>query len=80
MLTGSVNFRALGIIGNLQLLPIALIGVYFIRKAFDQWFWPAFVWMLLIFDLNTYENACMAMYSVANYGVVCYFFCAVFLL
>lgn len=77
-LTGTVNFRILGILGDLQLIPVGLIGVYFIRKAHESWFWPSAAWMLVVFDLNTYENACMTMNAVGNYGVVCYFFCALY--
>jgi hypothetical protein len=77
-LTGAENFRVIGILGDLQLIPVGLIGVYFIRKAHEAWYWPAAVWMLLVFDLNTYENACMTMNAVGNYGVICYFFCALY--
>ncbi len=77
-LTGTANFRILGIVGDLQMIPVGLIGVYFIRKAHASWFWPALAWMLVAFDLNTYENACMTMNAVGNYGVVCYFFCALY--
>ena len=78
-LTGGVNFRVIGLIGDLQLLPVGLIGIYFIRRL-DVKYWqiPALIWMLLVFDLNTYENAMMPMYGVSNYGVVCYFFCSLF--
>ena len=66
-LTGGVNFRVIGLIGDLQLLPVGLIGIYFIRRL-DVKYWqiPALIWMLLVFDLNTYENAMMPMYGVSN--------------
>ena len=74
-----MNFRTLGIIGNLQLLVVAFVGIYFIKKLRPKsWKLPAIIWMLVVFDLNTYENACLCMYGVANYGVCCYFFAALY--
>ncbi|HVV07197.1 MAG TPA: hypothetical protein VHC96_23380 [Puia sp.] len=73
-LTGEINFRTLGLLGDLQLLGVAYAGVHFIKKyASAAWQIPAFIWILVVFDLNTYENAAMCMNGVGNYGVVCYF-------
>jgi hypothetical protein len=78
-LTGEINFRTIGIIGDLQLVVVAFAGLHFIRKFMpDSWKIPAIIWTLLVFDLNTYENASMCMYGVANYGVCCYFFAALY--
>ncbi|HXB32907.1 MAG TPA: hypothetical protein VNV35_05785 [Puia sp.] len=78
-LTGEINFRTIGIIGDLQLVMVAFAGLHFIRKFMpDSWKIPAIIWMLLVFDLNTYENADMCMNAVGNYGVCCYFFAALY--
>lgn len=78
-LTGEMNFRILGIIGNMQLLVVAFVGIHFIKKLTPNfWKLPAIIWMLVVFDLNTYENACMCMNAVGNYGVCCYFFAALY--
>lgn len=78
-LTGELNFRVLGFIGDLQLLMVAFAGIHFIKKYIkDSWKLPACIWMLVVFDLNTYENATMCMNGVANYGVICYFFAALY--
>lgn len=77
--TGTVNFRVLGIIGDLQLIPVGLVGVSLIRRTGAS-YWPVLAswWMLAVFDLNTYENASMTMNAVGNYGVLCYFFLALY--
>jgi hypothetical protein len=78
-LTGGMNFRIIGFIGNLQLLVVAFSGIHFIRKYMPQsWRLLAFIWMLIVFDLNTYENAAMCMNAVGNYGVICYFFASLY--
>jgi hypothetical protein len=78
-LTGGMNFRIIGFIGNLQLLVVAFAGTHFIKKYLPgSWRLPAFIWMLIVFDLNTYENAAMCMNAVGNYGVICYFFASLY--
>src|ERR1700749_347647 len=67
-LTGGINFRGLMIIGNLQLLVVAFASIYFLRKYTAHWRFLSFIWTLCIFDLNTYENASMALNATANYG------------
>jgi len=78
-LTGTFNFRIIGIIGDLQLLVVAFVSIHFLRKYSRYWQFISFVWLLLIFDLNTYENACMCMNAVGNYGQVAFFFLALYL-
>ncbi|HVU53946.1 MAG TPA: hypothetical protein VHD83_02785 [Puia sp.] len=79
-LTGEINFRVLGLIGDLQLLGVAFAGIHFIKKyAPSAWKLPAFIWVLVVFDLNTYENASMCMNGVGNYGVICYFLLTLYL-
>lgn len=78
-LTGGVNFRALIIIADLQLLIVAWISAYFIRKTgIKYWQLAAAVWMFCLFDLNTYESASIAMYGMQNYGVIMLFFLALY--
>jgi len=78
-LTGGVNFRVIGLIGDAQLLVVALVSIHFIRKYLATgWELVAFIWMLCLFDLNTYENACMTMNAVGNYGVVMLFFVSLY--
>ncbi len=78
-ITGGINFRILGFIGDLQLLIVAFSGIHFIRKYVpESWKLLACIWMLIVFDLNTYENATMCMNGVGNYGVICYFFAALY--
>lgn len=77
-LTGGLNFRILCLIGDLQLFFVGLIGTYFIKSAIKNWKFFSFIWMLCVFDLNTYENACMCMNAVGNYGVVMLFFLSMY--
>ncbi|HWK08367.1 MAG TPA: hypothetical protein VNS58_32295 [Puia sp.] len=78
-ITGGLNFRILGILGDLQLLVVAFVGIHFIKKYLpESWRLLAFIWALVVFDLNTYENACMTMNAMGNYGVICYFFAALY--
>jgi len=77
--TGTFNFRIIGIIGDLQLLVVAFVSIHFLKKYSKHWQLLSFVWLLLIFDLNTYENACMCMNAVGNYGQVAFFFLALYL-
>jgi len=79
-LFGDINFRNIIFLGNLQLLPIFLVSIYFIRKTVDRyWSILSFIWALCIFDLNTYGNAITSMTAVQNYGVVMFFFITLFL-
>ncbi|HLZ89933.1 MAG TPA: hypothetical protein VKQ52_21925, partial [Puia sp.] len=76
---GNVNFRALIILADLQLLVIAAVAAYFIRKVGGKyWRIMAFLWTLCIFDLNTYEAGSMAMTGMQNYGVIMLFFLSLF--
>jgi hypothetical protein len=78
-LTGTFNFRLVGIIGDLQLLVVAFVSVHFLRRYSQYWQFVSFIWLFLIFDLNTYENACMCMNAVGNYGQVAFFFLTLYL-
>jgi hypothetical protein len=78
-LFGHINFRALTFIGDSQLLVTFFISIYFIRKCLPRyWSIAAFVWGLCLFDLNTYENSGVAMTSMANNGIVMFFFISLF--
>ena len=78
-LTGTVNFRTLIIIGNLQLVPILWVIVYLLRKYAGTYWWvPAFVFSLCIFDTNTYEAGSMAMSAIQNFGVPMLFMLALY--
>lgn len=79
-LTGSINFKLLCVLGNLQLFGIGLIGVYFIKKYFIGWRFLSFIWMLCVFDLNTYENAMMSVNATSNWGVILFFMASLFFL
>lgn len=77
---GDVNFRNLMFIANLQLVGIFLVCVHFIRKCGGKyWSVIAFIWGLLVFDLNTYENGSIAMYGMVNYGVIMLFLVSLYL-
>lgn len=79
-LFGNVDFRNLILLADLQLVIIASVSVYFIRKyAGKYWRMIAFLWTLCIFDLNTYESGSIAMYGMQNYGVIMLFFASLFL-
>jgi len=78
-LTGTFNFRIVGIIGDLQLLGVAFVSIHFLKKHGKYWQFLSFIWVLLIFDLNTFENACMCMNAVGNYGQVAFFFFTLYL-
>ncbi|MBN9382156.1 MAG: hypothetical protein J0H74_15415 [Chitinophagaceae bacterium] len=79
-LFGDINFRNIILIGDLQLVVIFPVSIYFIRKATDKyWSILAFIWALCIFDLNTYGSGVIAMASVQNYGIVMLFFVTLFL-
>jgi len=75
----TINFRNLIFIGDAQLIIAALVSVYFIRKsAVKYWNTIAFIWVLCLFDLNTYESGSIAMYGMQNYGVIMLFLCSLF--
>ena len=78
-LFGNVNFRNLIFLADLQLVFIASIAVYFIRKCMQKhWQIISFIAVLCIFDFNTYENGSIAMYGMQNYGVIFLFFLSLF--
>lgn len=69
-ITGGINFTVISFIGDLQLVGIALGGLYFIRRATEKyWLGIGLFWMMFVFDLNTYNCTVVQMESVANYGV-----------
>ena len=79
-ITGNINFRNIILIGDLQLLAIALISTHVIRKCGGKyWQVAAFIWSLCIFDLNTYESGDMAMFGMQCFGVIMLFFGSAFL-
>jgi len=79
-LFGEINFRNIALIGDLQLVVVFMISIYFIRKVVDKyWGIFAFIWGLCIFDLNTYWNSMAAMGGIQNYGIVMLFFITLFL-
>lgn len=73
---GDVNFRNLIFLANAQLLVVASVGVYFIRKVKVDWQLYAFIWVLMVFDLNTYENGSIASYGMQNWSVLMWVFLA----
>jgi hypothetical protein len=78
-LFGNVNFRSLIILADLQLIVIAAVAVYFVRQSGGKyWRFMAFLWMLCIFDLNTYEAGSSAMIGMQCYGVIMLFFASLF--
>ncbi|HEY6900008.1 MAG TPA: hypothetical protein VI233_05170 [Puia sp.] len=78
-LFGHLNFRLLTFLGDIQVLITFFISIYFIRRAVPKyWSLLAFVWGLCLFDLNTYENAGVAMTSMANNSVVMWFFISLY--
>lgn len=81
MLTGTVNFRTLIFIANVQLLVILGLGIFFIRRAFEEvWYLPAFVFGICLFDLNNFGNSNFAMAGMSNYSVIMFFFLSLFAL
>lgn len=78
-ITGSLNFRTLCLIGDFQLLVVAFGSAYFLRKYSQHWLLLSFLFCLLIFDMNTYENALMCMNALANYGQVAFFVATIWL-
>lgn len=79
-LFGSINFRHIILLGNLQLVAVYALCVYFIRKALPQhWFMASLVTSICLFDLNNWENADFAMACMQNYGVILWVFAATFL-
>lgn len=79
LLFGNINFRNLIILADLQLIAIARLAVYFVRTfGGKNWRPIAFLWMLCIFDLNTYEAGSWAMAGMQNYGVIMLFLASMF--
>jgi hypothetical protein len=77
---GSINFRTLILVANLQLLFCYVIFFIFIRRAFPiNWFIPALIAGLCFFDLTNWENADFAMAAMQNYGVIFLFLLSMFL-
>jgi hypothetical protein len=78
-ITGGVNFRILTLMGDLLLMVPAILGAYFIRKTgMKYWKWAAFVWCLLLFDLNTFEANDWCMVAWSSYGTIALFFLAIY--
>lgn len=78
-ITGEINFKSLCLIGDSLLLAPAIIGVYFIRKTgMKHWLLAAFVWNLLVFDLNTFEANDWAMCACSSYGTIALFFLSIY--
>lgn len=75
-LFGDINFKNLILLANAQLLVVAFVGVYFIRRLRVYWKLFAFIWMLLVFDLNSYENGSIASYGMQNWSVLMWVFLA----
>ncbi len=76
---GNVNFRNLILIGNLQLMVIFLISVYFIRRCLPKYRnIVSFIWGLCLFDPSGYENGDVAMTSLQNFGIVMLFLASIF--
>lgn len=75
--TGTLNFTMLAFIGDLQMFVIAIGGFYFIKKAVPKhWLILSFIWSLLVFDLNSYNQSDFAMEALANWGVIAMFISA----
>lgn len=77
--TGTLNFKVFGIIGSLQLLVVSFVSIHFLRKYSTHWKFLSFIWILCIYDFNTYEDAMYSMYAVANYGQVAFFFLSLYM-
>ena len=70
-ITGTLNFRHIIFLGNIQLIFTLLFIVHFIRKALPSyWILPSFVMSLCLFDLSDWNNATWAMASLQNLGIV----------
>lgn len=71
---GKVNFRDLIFIGNLELVGVFLLFIYFVKKAVpDYWSIIAIIGGFCLFDLSNYENADFAMCGICNYGAFLFF-------
>ncbi len=77
---GDINFQNLIFFADLQLLAVAAISAWFIKRCVGGKFWyiVALVWTFCIFDTNTYEAASIAMYGMQNYGILLLFFASLF--
>jgi len=70
-LTGHIDFRTLIFIGNLQLAFVLLILISFTRKMLPgNWLAPAFMFSVVIFDLNNWQNTTWAMAAMSNFGII----------
>lgn len=71
LLFGHINFRVLILLGNLQLVGIYVILFSFIKRLIiDNWFWPAMILSICIFDISNFENSFWAMACMSNFGVI----------
>lgn len=78
-LTGTINFRHIIFIGNLQLVGIYIIIGSFLKKLIPQhWLSALFVLGLCLFDLNSYENSDFAMAAMQNYGILFLFMSSIY--
>ncbi|MEI9934159.1 MAG: hypothetical protein WDM71_04770 [Ferruginibacter sp.] len=76
---GSLNFKYLIIIADLELVVIFLILISFIRKCIPKyWNICALIVAFCLFDLGNYENADWAMAGIQNYGVIMLFLLSLF--
>lgn len=78
-ITGNINFRNLILLADMQLTVVASVCIYFVRHcAGKYWRIIAFIWMVCLFDLSTYESASIAMYGMQNYGIIMLFFVSLY--
>lgn len=78
-LTGSINFKTIILTGDLQLLVVAGVVVYFIRQYAAKYTdLLCFLFCVCLFDLNTYEAAIWTLGSTQVYGVIMLFMLALF--
>lgn len=78
-LFGVLNLKVINIIGDLQLLVVALVSIHFLKKYSKHWRFLSFIFCLLIFDLNGFENFDYCMYAVGNLGQIMFFFLTLYL-
>ncbi len=68
---GDINFRSLIFIADTQLVLTFFIAMSFIKTLLpDNWFLPALVLSVCLFDINNWENANFAMAGMQNYGII----------
>jgi|LakMenEpi03Aug12_release.lakeMendotaPanAssembly.Ray.scaffolds.fasta_scaffold72212_5 hypothetical protein len=76
---GNINFKHLLLIGNLQLLSIALfVCLIFFDQVREIYGLFIFVVSFCLFDLSSYENSIWTMASVANYGIIMLFLMSIY--